>query len=279
MLGRRLGSLGRAGIDDDDLRVAFVAHDPLPQDGVGDAQVRADQHDHVAFLEVGVGVGRCVEAKGLLVGGHRGGHALAGVGVAVEEAHTELEEAAEKGHLLEGDLPRGKEGDRLAPVLFLDVFEAGGEGIHRFRPAGRLQVSLRVSEQGDRGAVRRVQRIERLPAFRAGHAEVHRVAGLGAQVDGVSPIIEVKLELAAGRAVATDRGGGGGRFEARRNFSQPELPRLLDEVGGERSGVLLEELGEHGKVEAQADATIHSRPRADLLRPAMRLPAVESSCA
>ena len=45
--------------------------DALPQDRMGDAQVRADEHDHVGLLEVGVGVRRRVEAERLLVGDDR----------------------------------------------------------------------------------------------------------------------------------------------------------------------------------------------------------------
>ena len=61
--GRRVGDLTQK-----------VAADTLPENGVGDAEVRAHQYDHVGGLEVRVGVGRRVEPKGLLVGDDRGRH-------------------------------------------------------------------------------------------------------------------------------------------------------------------------------------------------------------
>ena len=84
---------------------------------MGDAQVRADEHEHVGLLEVGVGVRRRVEAERLLVGDDRRGHALPRVAVAVHHAHAELGERAEERHLLGRHLAGAEEGDRLGPVL------------------------------------------------------------------------------------------------------------------------------------------------------------------
>ena len=83
-----------------------IAHHALPQDRMGDAQVRADQDDAVGLLEVLVGVRRGVEAERLLVGDDRRGHALPRVAVAVDHAHAELRQGPEQGHLLGGDLAR-----------------------------------------------------------------------------------------------------------------------------------------------------------------------------
>ena len=112
------------------------------------------------------------------------------------------------------------------------------------QPTGTFLPEASRSRGG--GAIGGIEEIERLPTFRAGHAEVHRVAGLGAEVDRVAVFVEVELEVAAGRAVAADRGGGGVGFEARGDFSQAEVAGFLDQVGGQRAGGLLEELGKHG---------------------------------
>ena len=67
---RRHGRLGPARIDHHDGGVA-VAGDPLPQDRMGDGQVRADQHDHVGPVEVGTEDGTDPQAlalSGLLAG-------------------------------------------------------------------------------------------------------------------------------------------------------------------------------------------------------------------
>jgi hypothetical protein len=63
---------------------------------VGDAKVRPHEHDDVRLLEVGVGVGRGVEAERPLVGDDRRGHALPRVAVAVDEAHAELGQRPER---------------------------------------------------------------------------------------------------------------------------------------------------------------------------------------
>jgi hypothetical protein len=117
------GGLGGAGIDDDDLGFALIHHHPLPHDGVGDAGIGADEDEGVALLEVSVGEGRGVEAKALFVGDVRGGHALAGVGVAVERAHAEFEERSQERHFLHDDLAGAEERDRVRAVLALDALK------------------------------------------------------------------------------------------------------------------------------------------------------------
>ena len=89
-----LSRLGAARVENDDFRVALVAHDALPHDGMSDGGVGTDEDEGVGFFEVGVGVRGGVEAEGLFVGNDGGGHALAGVAVAVFDAHSELGKGA-----------------------------------------------------------------------------------------------------------------------------------------------------------------------------------------
>ena len=122
MLRRRHRGLRPSRVDHDDFRLMRIAQHPLPHDRMGDAQVRADQHNYVRLFKVGVGVRRRVEAERLLVGDHGRGHALARVPVAVNHADAEFRQCAEKGHLFAGDLPRAQEGDRLGAVSALNLF-------------------------------------------------------------------------------------------------------------------------------------------------------------
>ncbi len=139
VLGGGHRGFGHARVDDDDLGVVGVASDALPEDRVGNAKVRADEDDDVGLLEVLVGVGRGVEAERLFVGDGGRGHALAGVAVAVDDAHAEFGEATEVGHLFAGDLTRAEKGDRLGAVLALDRLEVDAEGLHRFCPVDWLE--------------------------------------------------------------------------------------------------------------------------------------------
>ena len=128
---------GRPRIDDDDLRPMRIAHHALPQDRMGDAQIAADEHDHVRLFEIGVGVRRGVEAERLLVRDDGRGHALPRVAVAVQHAHAELGERAEQRHFLGDDLARAQEGDRLRAVGRLDRLHAVDERAERRVPARR----------------------------------------------------------------------------------------------------------------------------------------------
>ena len=102
--GGGLRRFGTPGVNDYDFGRPLVAHDPLPEDRMGDTEVRSDEDDDVGLLEVCIGVRRCIESERLLVGDDRGGHALAGIAVSVEKAHPELGKRAEESHFLRGDL-------------------------------------------------------------------------------------------------------------------------------------------------------------------------------
>lgn len=235
-----------ARIDDDDVGLAFVAHDPLPEDGMGDAKVRADENDDIAFLEIRIGGGRGIKTEGLLVSGDGGGHALAGVGIAVEKAHAEFPQAAEKGHFLEGDLTGGEKGGGLAPVGLMDRLEFFREGANRGGPIAGNELTRGIAQQGRGGTIGRIERIQCLPTFGAGHAEVHRIAGLGTEVDGFALFIEMDFQLATCGTVTADGDRGGSGLETRGHFAQSEVARRLNEIAGERAGVLFENAVEHG---------------------------------
>src|SRR4051794_8782204 len=97
-----------------------IAQDALPKDWMRDAKIRTDEDDHVGFLEIFVSERWRVEAEGLFVGRDGSGHALAGVTIAVDHAHAELGEGAEKGHFLGDHLAGADEGDGGRTVFVLD---------------------------------------------------------------------------------------------------------------------------------------------------------------
>ena len=82
-------------------------------------------------------------------------------------------ERAEEGHLLGGDLAGAEERDRVRAVLRLDGLEAVGPTSQRRRPS-RPASRRGVAQQRRRRAIGGTSGGERLPAFRAGHAEVDR---------------------------------------------------------------------------------------------------------
>jgi hypothetical protein len=224
----------RRGVHDHDLGVVGVAGDALPHDRVGQAEVGPHQHDDVGLLEVGVAVGRGVEPERLLVGGHRGGHALAGVPVAVAHPHAELGQRAQERHLLGDDLTGGQERHRLRSVLGLHGPHAGDEGVERGGPVHRPEVAVVVSQQRGGGAVGRGERGEGLPPLGAGHAQVHRVVVAGGEAHRLA-LVEVDVESAAGGAEPADQPGGGGGLPGGGHLGQPEPGALPSEAIGERS--------------------------------------------
>ena len=148
MLRRRHRRFGRPRIDHDDLRLMRIAHHALPQDRVGDAEIAADEHDHVGLFEIGVGVGRRVEAKRLLVGDDGGGHALPRVAVAVEHAHAEFGERAEQRHFFGDDLAGAEERDRLGPCVAWIAFHAVDKRAERSVPIDRFELAGCVAHSG-----------------------------------------------------------------------------------------------------------------------------------
>ena len=159
-----------------------IAHHPLPEDRMGDAQIAADEHDDVRLFEVGVRVRRRVEAERLLVGDDGRGHALPRVAVAVQHAHAELGERAEQGHFLGDDLAGAQEGDRVRAVLCSGSPSCDRRTCGAPRPSSTgSQLAGRVSQQRRHRAIGRVEHGERFPTLRARHAEIHRIVRGGRQ--------------------------------------------------------------------------------------------------
>jgi hypothetical protein len=138
-----------------------------------------------------------------------GGHALAGVGIAVETAHPELEQGTEQRHFLGADLAGGEEGDGMVSVLLLDGLHARGELVHGTDPRHRFHAAGDgIPQQRSGGAIGRVRRGQRLPTLGAGHAEVHRVLRIRAEVDRLA-IAQVRGQAASGGTVTAGDGRGG----------------------------------------------------------------------
>ena len=229
MLGGGHGRLGGSRVDDDDLGVVRVATDPLPHDRVGDAQVGADEDDDVGLLEVGVGVRRRVEAEGLFVGNDRGGHALAGVAVAVHHPHAELCQRSKQRHLLGRYLPGRQEGHRFRAVPVDDGAESLDERGRRRLPANRSQPAAGVAPQRGDSSIGSSEGGERLPSLGAGHAVVDRIVGGWAEVHGRA-VAQVHVERAPGRAEAAHHRRRGIGLEARRHLPKPEPTGLTDQL-------------------------------------------------
>ena len=68
-----LGGDGAARIDHDDLRaaLALVLHHALEQHRMAPGGVRADQHDQIGLVEIGVAAGNGVGAEGAAMAGDR----------------------------------------------------------------------------------------------------------------------------------------------------------------------------------------------------------------
>ena len=233
--------LGLARIHDDDLGIVFIPQDALPQDRMRDAEIRTDKDEAVRFLEVRVSVGRRVEAKALLVGDVAGGHALARVRVAVQRAHAELPQRSEERHFLRANLSRAEKRHRLRPVLIHQRFELEREHLHRLVPIhGLEQAGFWIAQERLRRAVGRGERRERLPTFRTGHPEVHRVIGGRCEVHRHAGL-QMNVQRTTRRAEAADRARGRVRPQTCGDFAETEIAGMQREVLRERAGPLAEQ--------------------------------------
>ena len=90
----------------------------------------------------------------MLVGRDGGGHALAGVAVAVDESHAELRQRAEEGQFFRADLPGANPRDGLRSMLVHDRPEAQREDLHRLVPIHGREFAAGVAEQRRDRAIR-----------------------------------------------------------------------------------------------------------------------------
>ncbi len=198
-----------------------------------DAGIRPDENEAIAFFEVGVGVGRRVEAEAFFVGGDRGRHALPRVAVAVNHAEAELGDGPQKRHLLGRDLPGREEGDRFIAVTFLNVADAARHRAERGVPIDCRSLALFILQQRRCASLRRIEDGERFPAFGAGHAQVDGVILRRRQSDGFV-ILQQDVQPAACRAKTADgsrrRIGNGGD----RQLTKTEAIRRANELASQR---------------------------------------------
>src|SRR6185312_11405551 len=177
----------------------------------------------------------------LFVRGHRRGHALPRVAVAVHHAHAEFGERAEERHLLGHDLSRRQKGDAGGAVALLNGAHAPHEHAERALPRDRLLLTARVAQERNDRAIGRGQRRQRFPALGARHAEVDRIAPRRRQVHR-APLTQVHRQRAARRAVAAHHVGGGVGSEARRHAAEAEAPRLEGQLARQRPLVRAQQL-------------------------------------
>ena len=85
-----------------------------------------ERSEHMRDTVLGESLGK-IEAEGLLIGGYRGGHTLAGIAVAMNHPHTEFGEGAQQRHFFAHNLAGTEKGDRFGTVLFLDGLEGRTE--------------------------------------------------------------------------------------------------------------------------------------------------------
>jgi hypothetical protein len=124
--------------------------------------VRADEHDEVGLVEVGIHARHGIGAEGAAVAGNRGRHAQARVGVDVGRADEALHQLVGHVIILGEELAREIEGDRVRPVLRDDVPQTSRDAVESAVPtdAGKRAVSLpqHRMQQSSFGAKRLAER-------------------------------------------------------------------------------------------------------------------------
>src|SRR5258708_36883238 len=106
-----------SGINHDDLRFMTVPANSLPEDGMGDAKIGANQNNDIRFFEVLVSVRRSIEAEGLFIGGNVPRHAFTGVAIPVKHAHPELCQCASDPHFFTNLFTNSDDNHHLLPLF------------------------------------------------------------------------------------------------------------------------------------------------------------------
>src|ERR1700734_3066118 len=137
----------------------------------------------------------------------------------MKDAHAELRQSAQKRQLLGADLAGTEPCHCVAAEFILDGFEAQRKDLERRVPIDRFELIVPVAQEWRRGAVRRTQRGERFPAFRASHSKVDRIIRGWAQIDGL-PILEMNSQTATGGTKTANHVRRLVRLEACGDFSE-----------------------------------------------------------
>lgn len=206
-----------------------IAHHTLPHDRMSNAGIGSDKDQNVRLLKIGICIRRGIKAERLLISHMGRRHALPRIAVTMNESHSELKETAKKGHLFGGNLTRAQKRNRLRSILSLESLQSLAEHLHRPGPRNLLHLPRGIAQQRCGATIRCVERCQGFPAFRAGHAEIHRIVGIGTQIHRRA-VLQMHIESAPGGAIPTHHRRGASRFETRRDLPQPERPRLANEL-------------------------------------------------
>jgi hypothetical protein len=148
-------------------------------------RVRADEHDKVGLVEIGIDPRHRVGAEGAAMARDRRGHAQARVGIHVGGADEAFHQLVGDIVILREELPGEIERDRIGPVLLDDPLEAGRDRIERRRPAHLLQRTIASYHRMQQPAVQS-QRLAQRRTLRAQCAEIGWMHGIAGDVDAAA---------------------------------------------------------------------------------------------
>ncbi len=174
-----LGGFGAARVDDDELGARLAARaDTLIDDRVAPGGVRSDEYDQVGGVEVVVGRGDDILAKGARVSGDRARHAKPRIGVDVRGADEALHQLVRDVIILGEELPRDVESDAAGAVARDRFLKFLGDEIERLIPARTLGADHRVEQ-----AAFEPDGFAEVRALRAETAAVRGVVGIARDLD------------------------------------------------------------------------------------------------
>jgi hypothetical protein len=137
-------------------------------------------------------------------------------------AHAEFRKGAEESHLLGDDLTGTQKGNRILPMRLLDLFHPMSEHAQGTFPIDRNEAAMRISKQGTRRAVLRVENGQRLPTFWTSHSLVHWVILGGGQCDRVA-VLEMDIQAAPGGTKAAYHRTDGVGLQFLGHQAKPEI--------------------------------------------------------
>jgi len=119
-------------------------HDPRPQHRMHLGHVRAPQDHRLRVLDVVVVTRRLVGAEGAVEGGHRAGHAVAGIRIHHIGPEACLEQLVHRIAFLDRPLPGSETGDPLGTLLRIGPAELALHLVEGLFPRYRDEVALLV---------------------------------------------------------------------------------------------------------------------------------------